>query len=56
MLDRGHEALADRGRAWHRLDASTADRLAAGRVLAELRERRVLVERTVANHPIYGLA
>lgn len=47
LLARGRDSLVERGREWHQLDAPMADRLAAGMALADVRERRVLLEKAI---------
>lgn len=56
LLDQGRESLVRRGRELHRLDEAWTNRIWAGKVLADVREQRVRLERAIHSNPLAVLA
>ncbi|MGB8021484.1 MAG: hypothetical protein WCF04_09680, partial [Candidatus Nanopelagicales bacterium] len=56
LLDVGRERLVARGRELGRLDDAHVDRIWAGKLLADVREQRVRLEREVRSNPLVVLA
>lgn len=55
LLDLGRERLVARGRELHRLDDAHVDRIWASKVLADVREQRIRLEREVRANPLMVL-
>ena len=56
LLDLGRERLVTRGRELHRLDDAHIDRIWASKLLADVREQRIRLEREVRANPLPAVA